>query len=185
MAFSAKTIEYLMRQIVPSIIAAAILSSLLTAILFQPVSLAVFKLREPYFKYPIKTADGTLTIREDELGSGEYGSKRAGGRAHDGIDILADEGTPVCAAKSGIAFRLTVPTGYGKYVMIYHPDRTQSLYSHLKDYNVISTQNVRQGDVIGFVGKTGNAGAAMMHAHLHFEIRKNAVCVDPKPLMRR
>jgi murein DD-endopeptidase MepM/ murein hydrolase activator NlpD len=173
-----------MRQLALVVGATAVLASLLTAVLYQPLSLLLFKVSEPYFKYPIKT-EGPLIIRKDELGSGAYGASRASGRMHDGIDILAPVGTPVHAAKSGIAFCLNVPSGYGKYVMLYHPDRTQSLYAHLSDYNVISTQKVRQGDVIGFVGKTGNAGAMLMHPHLHFEVRKNAVTIDPKPLMRR
>lgn len=177
--------DNIMRQQILILVSAIILTALFTALLFQPVSLLLFSISEPYFKYPIRTADGTIVIRSDDLGSGDYGAKRAGGRSHDGIDILAETGTPVYAAKSGIAFCLNVPTGYGRYVMIYHPDRTQSLYAHLSEYNVRSTQKVRQGDVIGFVGKTGNAGADAMQPHLHFEIRKNAVTIDPRPLMRR
>ena len=174
-----------MKQVALIFMLTIIITTLVTAALFQPVSLLIFRIREPYFKYPIKTADRTLTIRKDDFGSGDYGTRRSGNRFHDGIDIVAPIGTPVHAAKSGIAFCLNVPTGYGKYVMLYHPDGMQSLYAHLSDYNVISTAKVRQGDVIGFAGKTGNAGADQMHAHLHFEIRKNAVCIDPKPLMKR
>jgi murein DD-endopeptidase MepM/ murein hydrolase activator NlpD len=166
-------------------IATALITMFLTAALYQPFQIFVFHVREPYFKYPIRMGDGSITIRNDALGSGEYGSKRSAGRVHDGIDILASIGTPVRAAKSGVAFRLNVPSGHGKYVMIYHPDGDQTIYSHLSGYNIVSTQKVMQGEVIGYVGKTGNAGALLMHPHLHFEIRKHAMCVDPKPLMRK
>jgi murein DD-endopeptidase MepM/ murein hydrolase activator NlpD len=174
-----------MRNNVIAALAAALLAIFFTILLYQPLSIILFHIREPYFKYPISTGDGTITIRNDEFGSGDYGTKRAGGRVHDGIDIVAGVSTPVRAAKSGIAFRLNVPSGHGKYIMLYHPDGDQTIYSHLSEYNVISTQRVRQGDIIGYVGKTGNAGAALMHPHLHFEIRKHAMCVDPKPLIQK
>jgi murein DD-endopeptidase MepM/ murein hydrolase activator NlpD len=174
-----------MRSSILIAIATAFISVLITALLYQPVSILFFRISEPYFKYPIRTANGSITIRNDEFGSGDYGTKRSEGRLHDGLDILADVGTPVLASKSGIAFRLNVPTGHGKYVMIYHPDGDQTIYSHLSGYNIISTQHVRQGDVVGYVGKTGNAGAALMHSHLHFEIRKHAMCVDPKIYLRK
>lgn len=174
-----------MRNTIIAAAVSAMISIFLTILLYQPIGILLFRLSEPYFKYPISTGDGSIVIRVDEFGSGVYGAKRAEGRIHDGIDIAASVGTFVRAAKSGIAFRLNVPTGHGKYVMIYHPDGDQTIYSHLSDYNITSTQHVRQGEVIGYVGKTGNAGAALMHPHLHFEIRKHAMCVDPAPLLRK
>ena len=169
------------RKIIPIIV---LLTVLVTAVLYQPVSIAVFKLTEPYFGCPLKMPLKNVVIRNDAYGDGAFGSKRRGGRTHSGIDIKAPVGAPVCAAKSGIAFCGNVPTGYGKYVMIYHPDRTVTMYSHLSDWRVRSTQKVRKGTEIGLVGKTGNARNNNMEAHLHFEIRDGATPQDPGKLMR-
>jgi murein DD-endopeptidase MepM/ murein hydrolase activator NlpD len=162
----------------------ALVAVTITVMVYKPVSVALFNLREPYFKSPIRTNNGKFVIRGDSFGNGEYGSKRSNNRAHTGIDILANVGTPVYASKSGIAFRLNVPTGYGKYVMIYHPDGMQTLYAHLSEWNIDSPAIVRQGQVIGFVGKTGNAFYLSIQPHLHFEIRKNGKPQDPKKWMR-
>lgn len=161
-----------------------IVTAAFTAFLYNPVSLIIFKIREPYFKRPIITGSSSIIVRCDAHGDGEYGSKRRNGRSHTGIDILAPVGTPVYAARSGIAFKGEVPTGYGKYVMIYHPDGYQSIYGHLSDWAVESTKYVKVGTLIGYVGKTGNAASKSIQPHLHFEIRKGGEPQDPRRLMR-
>jgi len=159
-------------------------AALITITLYHPVSIVLYKIKEPYFKCPIRIESSKLVIRNDLRGDGDFGAKRKNGRSHSGIDILAPVGTPVYASKSGIAFRGDVPTGYGRYVMIYHPDGTQTFYGHLSDWNVTSTKRVRQGEIIGFVGKTGNASYKSIQPHLHFEIRKDGEAQDPRNLMR-
>ena len=160
-------------------------TAVITAILYKPVSVAVFMVAEPYFGQPVKPDRGrSIIIRNDAMGDGDYGTKRSGGRTHTGIDIQAPVGTPVYASKSGIAFCGNVPTGYGRYVMIYHPDGTQTMYGHLSNWAVSSTKQVHKGQMIGFVGKTGNAASKLMQPHLHFEIRKDGEPIDPQPLMR-
>lgn len=155
-----------------------------TIILYQPASVAFFKLTEPYFACPIAGGLDKLTIRNDSFGEGRYGAKRRNGRFHAGVDILASVGTPVHASKSGLAFFGNVPTGYGKYVMIHHPDGTQTFYGHLSDWNGKAPRRVHRGELIGFVGKTGNAANKLMQAHLHFEVRKGGEPVDPRGLMK-
>jgi len=150
----------------------------------EPLSTALYRLREPYFKSPIRAEYGKLVVRNDAMGEGAFGTKRSNGRTHTGIDILAPAGTPVCASKSGIAFRGMVPTGYGKYVMIYHPDGSQTFYGHLSDWAVVSTQRVAQGEIVGFTGSTGNAKNRAIQPHLHFEIRKGGEPVDPRSIIK-
>ncbi|MFA5145873.1 MAG: M23 family metallopeptidase [Candidatus Omnitrophota bacterium] len=157
---------------------------IITVFLYKPVSLAIYTIREPYFAYPVKPVSGKVVIRNDGRGDGEFGARRRNGRTHAGIDMLAPVGTPVYASKSGIAFCGNVPTGYGKYIMIYHPDGYQTMYGHLSGSCVVSTQKVRRGDLIGFVGKTGNAASKSIEPHLHFEIRKDDGPLNPRPLMR-
>ncbi len=159
-------------------------TALATALLYKPASLVVYKIREPYFSYPVRLESRGIMIRNDAEGDGEFGAKRRNGRAHSGIDIQAPIGTPVYASKSGIAFCGNVPTGYGRYVMIYHPDGFQTMYGHLSNWNTFSTKAVRKGEMIGFVGKSGNAGGKLIQSHLHFEIRKAGEPQVPLPLMR-
>lgn len=165
-------------------LAVAVIASAVTVFLYNPVRLLVFKITEPYFSCPIKLNSKDLPIRNDCFGDGDFGAKRNNGRLHTGVDIQAQVGTPVFAAKSGIAFCGNVPTGYGKYVMIYHPDGLVTQYSHLAAWCVYSTQYVRKGDLIGFVGKTGNARNKLIESHLHFEIRKEGEAVDPRKLLK-
>ena len=160
------------------------LTAMATVILYHPISVAFFRATEPYFACPIKSDLGKLTIRNDALGDGDYGTKRRNGRMHSGIDILASVGTPVYASKSGMAFFGNIPTGYGKYVMIYHPDGSQTFYGHLSDWNGKVARKVRRGELIGYVGKTGNAASKLIQPHLHFEVRKGGEPVDPRGLMR-
>ena len=155
-----------------------------TVFLYNPVSTLLYRVREPFFLRPVISSSSQIIVRNDAHGSGEFGTKRRNGRSHSGIDMLAPIGTPVYAAKSGIAFRGEVPTGYGKYIMIYHPDGYQTYYGHLSEWVALSTKHVRRGELIGYVGKTGNAASLSMQPHLHFEIRKDGEPQDPRGLMK-
>lgn len=167
------------------IVAATIVFSVAaTVLIYKPITLVVYRLQEPYFSRPLNIGSAQIIVRNDAHGDGGFGSKRRNGRTHSGIDMLAPVGTPVYASKSGIAFKGEVPTGYGKYVMIYHPDGFQTYYGHLSEWAVQSTQYVKRGELIGYVGKTGNAASKSMQSHLHFEIRKNGEPINPKGLMR-
>ncbi|PIQ84869.1 MAG: hypothetical protein COV73_06580 [Candidatus Omnitrophica bacterium CG11_big_fil_rev_8_21_14_0_20_43_6] len=98
---------------------------------------------------------------------------------HNGLDLLAKVGTPVCTAKSGKVISATQNRGMGKYVIVKHRDNIITIYGHLANIFVRRNDYVRQGQVIGGVGKTGNARPSDMLPHLHFEIRKNGVPQDP------
>jgi len=69
--------------------------------------------------------------------------------------------------------------GMGKYVVIKHPGNLITLYGHLSDIYVYRYEFVRQGTLIGRVGKTGNARSSAIQPHLHFEVRKNGLPQDP------
>ena len=73
-----------------------------------------------------------------------------------------------------------MPNGYGVLVIIDHPGGWETRYGHLFKTAVIKrSQWVRQGDMIGLVGKTGNANTRGIIPHLHFEIRYRGKCIDP------
>jgi len=120
-----------------------------------------------------------IIIRNDNRGDGFFASSRSGRRIHNGVDLLADVGIPVLAAKSGKVVSATQNRGMGKYVIIRHRDNVITIYGHLSEISVRKNDFVRQGQVIGRVGKTGNARHYGIMPHLHFEIRKNGVPQDP------
>ena len=122
----------------------------------------------------------SLPIRNDAYGEGHFGAKRRGDRTHKGLDLAAEIKTPVYASKSGSARALHIPGGYGNLVIIAHPGGWQTRYGHLYDESVIKKPRwVRQGEVIGFVGKTGNANSKGIIPHVHFEIRYKGEPIDP------
>lgn len=106
-------------------------------------------------------------------------------RSHEGTDVFAASGTPVVAAAPG---RVAIGRGgrAGVYVRLEATDGTEYLYAHLERVAVRlhSGDEVAKGDVIGFVGTTGNAAATP--PHVHFEIRpRGGDAVDPVPFLDR
>lgn len=133
------------------------------------------------FIQPIETDGGELVIRNDSLGAGHFGARRSGGRrTHNGIDLAATIGTPVLAAERGEAETGNHPRGYGLFVRIHHKDDDYvTVYAHLSEILVEDGERVKRGGIIGKVGRTGNADYDDMIPHLHFEIRKQGVPVEP------
>lgn len=104
------------------------------------------------------------------------------GRMHEGIDILAPEGTPVRAASYGVVvYAGDGMRGYGNAIILDHGDGVTTLYGHLQRIRVRSGDAVAAGNVIGTVGETGNATAP----HLHFELRVGADELDPENYMEK
>ena len=94
-----------------------------------------------------------------------------GGRTHDAVDIMAPRGTPVIAADAGTIFRLRRNEAGG--ITIYQLDPEERFvyyYAHLDRYEkgLVEGMSIRQGDVLGFVGTTGNAPKDT--PHLHFQV---------------
>ncbi len=97
-------------------------------------------------------------------------------KKHYGMDFTAPTGTPVFATGDGVVIRADQGSaGYGKHIRIDHGFGYISLYAHLNKYNVRRRQKVKRGDIIGFVGNTGRSQAP----HLHYEIFKNKVKINP------
>lgn len=97
-------------------------------------------------------------------------------KKHKGMDFTAPRGTPIYATGPGVVIRADGgSSGYGKHVRIDHGFGYISLYAHMSKYNVRKYQKVKRGDIIGFVGNTGRSQAP----HLHYEIHKNKIKVNP------
>ena len=100
---------------------------------------------------------------------------RRGATFHDGIDISAQEGTPIRAIDKGEVIYSDQLRGYGNLVIIRHAGGLVSVYAHNQVNLVAAGQLVAQGDTIAKVGSTGRVTGP----HLHLEIRKNNVAQDP------
>ena len=94
---------------------------------------------------------------------------------HQGVDLSADAGTPIYAARAGQVSTATYGSAAGYYVRINHMDGFSSIYMHMTHYVVSTGQNVSQGQLIGYVGQTGVATGN----HLHFGIAYNGAYVNP------
>lgn len=101
------------------------------------------------------------------------------GRMHAGIDVAADTGTPVVAAKAGYIVYAGWWGGYGYTVMIEHGQGYSTLYAHLSDYVAAKGDYVAAGKLIGYVGNTGYSTGP----HLHFEIRHHGEPINPFMLL--
>lgn len=104
---------------------------------------------------------------------------------HSGLDIAVPQGTPIEAAESGVVAWARTGTQYGNYVMIIHEGGYATLYAHMSRMDVKTDDVVSKGEVIGLSGgRRGSPGAGLSTGpHLHFEIRKGGIPVDPKPLL--
>ena len=98
-------------------------------------------------------------------------------RAHMGIDYAAPIGTPVFSVANGKVAHIGYSGAYGNLIVLEHPGNYHTYYAHLSNFNVeLEVGNeVRRGLEIGYVGSTGRSTGP----HLHFELRKNGVYVDP------
>jgi murein DD-endopeptidase MepM/ murein hydrolase activator NlpD len=97
-------------------------------------------------------------------------------KMHWGMDFTAPKGTPIYASGDGKVIRAdNRASGFGKHIRIDHGYGYVSLYAHLSRYNVKRGQQVKRGDLIGFVGSTGRSEAP----HLHYEVRKDGQRINP------
>jgi murein DD-endopeptidase MepM/ murein hydrolase activator NlpD len=111
------------------------------------------------------------------------------GAVHAGVDLAGPRGTPVYAAGGGTVVTaactsaycdrdggLELP-GYGNLVEVDHGGGVRTRYAHLSAYTVVPGQAVGAGALLGYQGSTGNSTGV----HLHFEVRRDGVAVDPVP----
>jgi len=119
--------------------------------------------------------DATLTS--------QYGMRThpvlGGRRNHNGVDLAQPTGTPVYATADGFVSKAEPFSSYGNYIQIEHGGELQTRFAHLSGYAVSAGEQVRKGQLIGFVGSTGRSTGP----HLHYEVRVAGEAVDPTPYM--
>ncbi len=102
-------------------------------------------------------------------------------RNHKGIDIAASYGTEIYAAGDGTVIASGWNSGgYGYYVMIEHENGYVTLYGHCSVLVAVEGQEVEKGQLIAYVGSTGNSTGN----HCHFEVRLNGICTNPCDYLR-
>jgi murein DD-endopeptidase MepM/ murein hydrolase activator NlpD len=108
---------------------------------------------------------------------------RRSGRMHEGIDMKVPSGTPVIAAAGGDVTFVGRSRGYGNVIVIEHGQGYSTTYAHLSGFasELRRGRRVRDGEIIGYSGATGNATTP----HLHFEVRVNSSPVDPANVQLR
>ena len=94
---------------------------------------------------------------------------------HTGVDLVAPVGTPVYATSDGAVGRAEWAGGYGLLVELEHGGGLQTRYGHLSSIAVAPGQAVKEGDLLGYVGSTGNSTGP----HLHYETRLNGRAYRP------
>ncbi len=113
--------------------------------------------------------------------SSSYGMRRNPIRGyfamHRGVDFAAPDGTPVYAASDGFVVEKDRTYGYGNIIRLRHDSRTETAYAHLSRFALGMQKGIRvkQGEVIGYVGSTGQVTGA----HLHYEVLFDGRQVDP------
>lgn len=134
------------------------------------------------FAQPTVSVPSRMPLEGASLTSG-YGMRThpvlGGRRQHTGIDLAASTGTPVYATADGVVGRADWYSSYGLYIAIEHGASMQTRYAHLSRLAVAAGDNVKKGDLIGYVGSTGRSTGP----HLHYEVRIDGLAVNPIPYM--
>jgi len=140
---------------------------------------------------PTSGTDGSVSLAVFPVAntcrfSDTWGAVRSGGRTHQGVDILASSGTALFAVQTGTITRKRADSSgslAGNALWLTAPDGTYFFYAHLSGFadGIVEGSAVNAGDVIGYVGATGNASIP----HLHFEIHPGGgAAVNPYPFVK-
>lgn len=115
-----------------------------------------------------------------------FGDPRDGGaRTHQGLDILAPDGTPIASPTDAVVLRIGFGNNSGNHVYTANPGGERLAYFHLASVasGLAAGTVLKPGDIVGYVGNTGNASGGA--AHLHFEIRGESGITNPYPRLTR
>jgi murein DD-endopeptidase MepM/ murein hydrolase activator NlpD len=112
-----------------------------------------------------------------------WGAAREGGRRHEGIDIFSPKGTPVRSTTEGVISRVGQDNLGGNVVWIFGPGRQMHYYAHLERFGEFKAGDlVDPGDIIGYVGDTGNARGTPSHLHYGVYAAGHGA-INPFPLL--
>ena len=112
-----------------------------------------------------------------------WGNARSQGRTHEGIDIMAKRGTPILSATDGFISKITSYGGGGNAITVVGYALSQHYYAHMDRFGSLKVGDpVKVGDVLGYVGSTGNATTP--HLHYGIYLYPNRVATNPYAYLR-
>ena len=148
-------------------------------VLPAPTTPAGWQPGDPAFRFPL-----TRYVETQPFGctnfSLENPTNACPGGFHTGLDLADPQGTPIMAALSGLAYAFQDTQRYGNHVIVMHPGGYETVYGHMVRTAVSWGEPVQAGQVIGYLGTTGNSTGP----HLHFEVRFAGVPQDPMLYLR-
>ncbi len=146
------------------------------------ISICLGVIATPWFPASFTPQSFVYPVMAPRMSSG-YGMRihpiRRFSKQHDGIDLAAPMGSPIRAIAPGRVVFADPYAGYGNFVVIQHDQHLTSHYGHCHELRVKTGQKVSAGQIIAYVGSTGMSTGP----HLHFEIRKDGVPLDPEKLI--
>ncbi|WP_227686727.1 M23 family metallopeptidase [Psychrobacter fozii] len=182
----------LLRRVLSVLIRAAvlvmllfILDKLLPSISQQTQSFVVSKWQQlSLLQQALPTEDSLPSPLPEQNLTDTWGAARSQGRSHEGIDIFAARGTPIQSTTQGIVRKVGENNLGGRVVVIVGPGGAGHYYAHLEDYADIAPNDwVNAGDIIGYVGDSGNAKGTP--PHVHYGIYINGSAVNPYPFLQK
>ncbi len=136
---------------------------------------------KPVKKEQVASSSGFMWPVNSKKVISEFGPKGKG-KVNEGINIASAQGEPVWAAADGeVVYVGNELQGYGNIILIKHSGNKTTTYAHLNRYTVDKYERVKQGDIIGYVGNTGN----VKEPQLHFAVRNGKDAVDPMKYLSR
>jgi murein DD-endopeptidase MepM/ murein hydrolase activator NlpD len=148
----------------------------------SPIKHPIFALQLALAEAPASLPVPVDGVRPSALRD-SWRAPRDGGRHHQGVDIFAKPGTPVRSTTEGIIIRVGQNSLGGNVVSVMGPGRQTHYYAHLRDFGAFETgDRVLAGDIIGYVGDTGNARGTPHH--LHYGVYElGGMPINPYPLL--
>jgi murein DD-endopeptidase MepM/ murein hydrolase activator NlpD len=126
---------------------------------------------EPEFQWPVYGAVVTQKFRP---------LRKKTRRRHQGIDLSAHYNSPIFSVDNGlVTYAGSGHTGYGRLVIVQHTNGYKSYYAHLSQFKTKRGAIVKKGDLLGLMGRSGRATGV----HLHFELRKKELALNPLDLL--
>lgn len=162
-----------------------VLDKLLPSISQQTQSFVVAKWQQlSLLQQALPTENSLPSPLPEQTLTDTWGAARSQGRSHEGIDIFAPRHTPVQSTTQGIVSKVGENNLGGRVVVVVGPGGAGHYYAHLEDYADIAPNDwVNQGEVIGYVGDSGNAKGTP--PHVHYGIYINGSAVNPYPLLQK
>jgi len=162
-----------------------ILDKLLPSISQQTQSFVVAKWQQlSLLQQELPTEDSLPSPLPEQPLTDTWGAARSQGRSHEGIDIFAARGTPIQSTTQGIVRKVGENNLGGRVVVVVGPGGAGHYYAHLEGYADITPDDwVNVGDIIGYVGDSGNAKGTP--PHVHYGIYINGSAVNPYPLLQK